>query len=125
MYVSGESRTCSARISIGSTDALRSSATSAWGSGAMVAKATKPEAASTSTAAPLNRRPSVTVLRLKCIEFRLLYLSSGESSKEPARFKPTMTPIQQAIETIRRGCHELIVQEELEKKLATGRKLRI
>jgi tyrosyl-tRNA synthetase len=36
-----------------------------------------------------------------------------------------MTPIQQAIETIRRGCHELIVQEELEKKLATGRKLRI
>ena len=36
-----------------------------------------------------------------------------------------MTPIQQAIETIRRGCHELIVQEELEKKLATGRRLRI
>ncbi len=36
-----------------------------------------------------------------------------------------MTSIQQAIETIRRGCHELIVQEELEKKLATGRKLRI
>jgi tyrosyl-tRNA synthetase len=36
-----------------------------------------------------------------------------------------MTPIQQAIETIRRGCDELIVQAELEKKLATGRKLRI
>jgi tyrosyl-tRNA synthetase len=36
-----------------------------------------------------------------------------------------MTPIQQAIETIRRGCHELIVQEELEKKLASGRPLRI
>jgi tyrosyl-tRNA synthetase len=36
-----------------------------------------------------------------------------------------MTPIQQAVETIRRGCHELIVQEELEKKLASGRKLRI
>jgi tyrosyl-tRNA synthetase len=36
-----------------------------------------------------------------------------------------MTPIQQAIETIRRGSHELIVQAELEKKLATGRKLRI
>jgi tyrosyl-tRNA synthetase len=36
-----------------------------------------------------------------------------------------MSPIQQAIETIRRGCHELIVQEELEKKLASGRKLRI
>jgi tyrosyl-tRNA synthetase len=54
-----------------------------------------------------------------------LYFSCGESSKEGAALKPTMTPIQQAIETIRRGCHELIVQEELEKKLATGRKLRI
>jgi tyrosyl-tRNA synthetase len=36
-----------------------------------------------------------------------------------------MSPIQQAIETIRRGSDELIVQHELEKKLATGRKLRI
>ncbi len=36
-----------------------------------------------------------------------------------------MTSIQQAIETIRRGCDELIVQGELEKKLATGRKLRV
>ncbi len=36
-----------------------------------------------------------------------------------------MSPIQQAIETIRRGIHELIVAEELERKLASGRKLRI
>ncbi len=36
-----------------------------------------------------------------------------------------MTSLQQAIETIRRGCDELIVQAELEKKLATGRKLRV
>jgi tyrosyl-tRNA synthetase len=36
-----------------------------------------------------------------------------------------MSPIQQAVETIRRGAHELIVEEELVKKLATGRKLRI
>ncbi len=36
-----------------------------------------------------------------------------------------MTVVQQAIETIRRGCAELIVEEELAKKLATGRKLRI
>ncbi|HEX6691177.1 MAG TPA: tyrosine--tRNA ligase [Burkholderiales bacterium] len=36
-----------------------------------------------------------------------------------------MTLVQQAIETIRRGCDELIVEEELAKKLATGRKLRI
>src|SRR4029450_11890411 len=36
-----------------------------------------------------------------------------------------MTLIPQAIQTIRRGCHELIVEEELAKKLASGRKLRI
>jgi tyrosyl-tRNA synthetase len=36
-----------------------------------------------------------------------------------------MTLIQQAIETIRRGCDELIVEEELAKKLAAGRKLRV
>src|SRR5712671_1409721 len=36
-----------------------------------------------------------------------------------------MSPIEQAIETIRRGCHELIVEEELVKKLASGRKLRV
>src|ERR1700674_5616254 len=31
----------------------------------------------------------------------------------------------QAIEIIRRGCHELIVEEELVKKLKSGRKLRV
>jgi tyrosyl-tRNA synthetase len=36
-----------------------------------------------------------------------------------------MSPSEQAIEIIRRGCDELIVQEELEKKLASGRKLRV
>jgi tyrosyl-tRNA synthetase len=36
-----------------------------------------------------------------------------------------MSPIEQAIETIRRGCHELIVEEELVKKLESGRKLRV
>jgi len=36
-----------------------------------------------------------------------------------------MTLTAQAIETIRRGCDELIVEEELVKKLATGRKLRV
>ena len=36
-----------------------------------------------------------------------------------------MTLIAQAIDTIRRGCDELIVEEELAKKLATGRKLRV
>jgi tyrosyl-tRNA synthetase len=36
-----------------------------------------------------------------------------------------MSPLAQAIKTIRRGSHELIVEEELAKKLASGRKLRI
>jgi len=36
-----------------------------------------------------------------------------------------MSPSAQAIETIRRGCAELIVEEELAGKLATGRKLRV
>ena len=36
-----------------------------------------------------------------------------------------MTDVQQAIETIRRGAEELIVEEELARKLASGRKLRV
>ena len=36
-----------------------------------------------------------------------------------------MPPSARAIETIRRGCAELIVEEELARKLATGRKLRV
>jgi tyrosyl-tRNA synthetase len=36
-----------------------------------------------------------------------------------------MSAIEQAIQTIRRGCEELIVEQELEKRLATGRALRV
>jgi tyrosyl-tRNA synthetase len=36
-----------------------------------------------------------------------------------------MSPFAQAVETIRRGCDELIVEDELVRKLASGRKLRI
>ena len=36
-----------------------------------------------------------------------------------------MSAVEQAIQTIRRGVHELIVEEELAKKLASGRRLRI
>jgi tyrosyl-tRNA synthetase len=36
-----------------------------------------------------------------------------------------MSPLEQPIETIRRGCEELIVEAELAKKLASGRKLRV
>ncbi len=36
-----------------------------------------------------------------------------------------MSAIEQAVQTIRRGCEELIVEQELAKKLASGRKLRV
>jgi tyrosyl-tRNA synthetase len=36
-----------------------------------------------------------------------------------------MSPLEQAIQTIRRGCEELIVEDELARKLAAGRKLRV
>ncbi|HET7364337.1 MAG TPA: tyrosine--tRNA ligase [Burkholderiales bacterium] len=36
-----------------------------------------------------------------------------------------MSTIEQAIQTIRRGCEDLIVEDELRKKLASGRKLRV
>jgi tyrosyl-tRNA synthetase len=36
-----------------------------------------------------------------------------------------MSAIEQAIQTIRRGCEELIVEDELRKKLSGGRKLRV
>jgi tyrosyl-tRNA synthetase len=55
----------------------------------------------------------------------LIIRSLRQSSKEPARRKSTRTPFVQAIETIRRGADEIIVEEELVKKLASGRKLRI
>jgi len=36
-----------------------------------------------------------------------------------------MTAIEQSVQTIRRGCDELIVEDELVKKLTSGRKLRV
>src|SRR5712691_1633925 len=52
-------------------------------------------------------------------------INPRESSKDRAGRKSTMSPVQQDIQTIRRGCEELIVEEELAKKLASGRKLRV
>src|SRR5437016_10870358 len=48
-----------------------------------------------------------------------------ESSKDRAGRKSTMSPVQQDIQTLRRGSEDLIVEEELAKKLASGRKLRV
>ena len=36
-----------------------------------------------------------------------------------------MSAIEQAIQTIRRGCEELIVEDELARKLKSGRQLRV
>src|SRR5437588_2000104 len=48
-----------------------------------------------------------------------------ESSKDRAGRKSTMSPVQQDIQSLRRGSEELIVEEELARKLASGRKLRV
>src|SRR5437879_13155654 len=48
-----------------------------------------------------------------------------ESSKDRAGRKSTMSPVQQDIQTLRRGSEELIVEEELARKLASGRMLRV
>ena len=49
----------------------------------------------------------------------------AKSSKAASRRKSNMSAIEQAIQTIRRGSQELIVEDELRKKLASGRKLRV
>jgi tyrosyl-tRNA synthetase len=58
---------------------------------------------------------------LESLEFQ----KPAKSSKEAGSGKSTMSAIEQAVQTIRRGADELIVEEELAKKLASGRKLRI
>ncbi len=58
------------------------------------------------------------------LEF-LEFQKPAQSSKARPGRKPNMSPIAQAIQTIRRGAEELIVEEELAKKLSSGRKLRV
>jgi tyrosyl-tRNA synthetase len=58
---------------------------------------------------------------LESLEFQ----KPAQSSKEAKSGKSNMSAIEQAIQTIRRGAEELIVEEELAKKLASGRKLRV
>src|SRR5260370_21049850 len=55
----------------------------------------------------------------------LNFQKPAESSKVPAGRLSKMSLSAQAIEIIRRGSDELIVEEELAKKLASGRKLRV
>ena len=89
--------------------------------GAMVANATTPVAARITIAAMRPRRPYVPMNPLESLEFQ----KPAKSSKEAGSGKSTMSATEQAIQTIRRGADELIVEEELAKKLASGRKLRI
>jgi len=55
----------------------------------------------------------------------LVIQKPAESSKDPLGCLLNKSHITQAIETIRRGADELIVEEELAKKLASGRVLRV
>src|SRR5256714_1152151 len=116
-------------MGIGSTEAVRASISSASrGSGAIVANATTPEAASVTITAARTRMPRVPMIRLKSFDIRnldRLLVRRAQSSKDLPGDISIMSSTQQAIETIRRGVDELIVAEELEKKLASGRKLRV
>src|SRR5512145_214505 len=87
----------------------------------MVAKATTPEAARSPIAAMPPSPPRVLMDPPESLEFH----KPAKSSKEPEVEKIAMSAIRQAMQTIRRGAEELIVEEELKRKLASGRKLRI
>src|SRR5687768_9965460 len=89
--------------------------------GAIVANATTPLAARSAIAASPPSRPKVPMDRLESFVFRRL----AQSSKEDPTGKSIMSSIEQAIQTIHRGAVELILEEELAKKLASGRKLRV
>src|SRR5262245_23389973 len=89
--------------------------------GAIVANATTPDAASSATTATRPRRPTVPMNRLESLEFQM----PAEASKASAPGQSTMSAIEQAIQTIRRGAAELISEVELKKKLAEKRPLRI
>src|SRR5215213_9875632 len=87
----------------------------------MVANATTAVAARPTMAAMPPSRPNFPMNRLESLEFQ----KPAQSSKEPKAGKSTMSAVEQAIQTIRRGADELIVEEELAKKLVSGRQLRI
>src|SRR5262249_55086947 len=97
---------------------------SASGSGAMVAYApTAAHAAVSSNARPIVP-PNVPDLGMVRLESLFIH-KPAESSKGAALRLRKMSAIEQAVQTIRRGSEELIVEAELAKKLASGRRLRI
>src|SRR6267378_2227095 len=90
--------------------------------GAIVAKAaTAPKAASRPRAALRLNTAGNSMDQLESLTIQ----KPAQSSKGAHGRKSNMSAIEQAIQTIRRGCEELIVEDELRKKLASGRKLRV
>src|SRR5437868_8932927 len=88
----------------------------------MVANAaTTPKRAKRATA---MLRPSVPGNAIDRLE-SLFIQKPAQSSQGDIPRQPNMSAIQQAIQTLRRGSEELIVEEELARKLASGRKLRV
>src|SRR5207244_6734966 len=83
--------------------------------------ATAPETARSTIAAVRLSVPDKPMIRLESLDFQM----PAESSKPTVDRKSNMSAIRQAIQTIRRGCDELIVEEELECKLAAGPPLRL
>src|SRR5574341_450987 len=89
--------------------------------GAMVANATTPNAARSTTTIERPSRPGSPMNRLESLEFQ----KPAQSIREGTTSVPTMSSAEQAIQTIRRGAHELISEAELVKKLAERRPLRV
>src|SRR5689334_4349136 len=88
----------------------------------MVANAaTTPKRAKRATAMLRPRVPGNAIDRLES----LFIQKPAQSSQGDIPRQSNMSAIEQAIQTIRRGSDELIVEAELKKKLATGRKLRV
>src|SRR5215208_5423212 len=121
MYTAGAGTSVALSASA-STSGVACGGASASPRGAIVANAaTPPEPARTAIAKVRLNVPDSSMDRLES----LFIQKPAESSKAPPARKPNMSAIGQAIQTIRRGCDELIVEEELAKKLASGRKLRV
>src|SRR5438132_1754144 len=118
-YCNGGGTSCACSASGSTMSALGGGGASSRG--AMVAKAaTAPKAARRPKAA-LRLTAGNAMDQLESLTFQ----KPAKSSKGAPKRKSNMSATEQAIQTIRRGCEELIVEEELRKKLASGRKLRV
>src|SRR5205823_15097118 len=110
-YCNGGGTSCACSAS-GSTTSARGGNGVASSRGAIVAKAAiAPKAATTPMAA---LRLSTAGNAMDQLEF-LTIQKPAQSSKGAERRKSNMSTIEQAIQTIRRGCEELTVEGEVRK----------